>query len=448
MVKRLALLFLAWLCFGGLTYASEIELNGRFWGRGAIDLHHDNPFEDQRIDHEKLRLEAKASPREYLDLKASIELDRLAYYGNDNGREETRVFLWETYLRLVKDAWEITVGNQLIRWGKVDELTILDNLTWQDLRELFTLRLEERQHPWPWFRIQYFGENVNLEGVFTLWPLWPKRDDFDSDWAVFDHLRKKLAADPVFSSLSLKVDKSEPSPSLRNAEWGFRISGTLGEIDWEVSYLYAHDRSFYYYVKSFPIKGFRLNTPSDPIKDLKAQFSNLSITGDTAYISYPRDNILGFAFETTYNDIGIRGEFAYHTDRVFLKKNLEATRKAYWRYVIGLDYRFENGFYLNLQFLQQRVLGWSEDILFDPKLDSYIFMRLSKSFLEDYLEVRLDGTYGITTRGYFLNPEIAYKISDDVEFFAGLHLIDGPQGSFFDVYDANDQVYLGLEINF
>ncbi|AEH45404.1 hypothetical protein Thein_1543 [Thermodesulfatator indicus DSM 15286] len=447
MVKKILLFALLCFCFSELAYASDIEFSGRLWGRGAIDLHNENPFEDQRIDHEKLRLEAKDSPTDYLDLKASVELDRLAY-GDGDGREQTNIFLWETYLRFVESTWEVTLGNQLIRWGKVDELTILDNLTWQDLRELFTLPIEERQHPWPWLRVQYFGDTFTLEGVFTLWPLYPKRDDFGSDWAVFDHLRKRLAADPTLSSLSLKIDKNKPSPSLRNSEWGLRLSGSTGNIDWEVSYLYAHDRSFYYYVKSFPIKGFTLNTPSNPIEDLKAQLSNLSITGDTVYVSFPRDNILGFAFETTYNDVGIRGEFAYHTDRVFLKKNLEATRKPYWRYVLGLDYSFENGLYINLQFLQQRILGWSEDILFDPKLDSYIFMRISKSYLEDYLEVRLDGTYGITTRGYYLNPEISYKINDDVKIFGGLHLIDGPKGTFFDVYDANDQVYLGLEIVF
>ncbi|WP_456369953.1 DUF1302 family protein [Thermodesulfatator atlanticus] len=413
-----------------------------------MDLKHDKAIEDQRLDHEKLRLEARFSPSYSLDVKAGVLLDRLAYYGNKNTREETRVEPWETYLRYVGRAFELTIGNQIIRWGKVDELTILDNLTRQDMRELFTLRLEERQRPWPWLRLQYFQDSFTLEGVFTLWPLWPERDDFDSDWAVFDHLRKELARDPIFQALNLKLKKDEPPVGLKNAEWGLRLSGTNKGVDWEVSYLYAHDRSFYYYVEDYPVKGLWLEHPAEPLKDLRAQLPSLNITGDTIYVSYPRDSIFGFAFETTFHDMGVRGEVAYHTSRVFLKKNLEAVKKPYLQWVIGIDYRFESGLYLNLQFLQQRILGWSEDILFDPKLDSYIFVRLSKSFLQDFLEIRLDGTYGITTRGYFLNPEIAYKITDDFEIFAGLHLIDGPQGTFFDVFDHNDQVYLGLELNF
>ncbi len=427
---------------------AEIDLFGTFLARGTLDLTHDHPLEDQTSDREYLKLEARFDLGSRLEGKIGLRLDRLAFYGNHNGREETRLEFWETYWRYVGREFEVTVGNQIIRWGKADEITVLDNLSWQDLRELFTWRLEERERPWPWLRIQYFWKSLTFEGVFTLWPLWPKRDDFDSDWAVFDHLERALERAPLPFPLHLNLDKQKLSPSLRNSEFGLRIQGTIGEFDWELSYLHAHDRSFYYYVRRFPIKGLVLEHPSEPVKDLLHSLPRLQILGNTAQISRPQDNILGFAFETTWSGIGIRGEFAYHTGRVFMKEDLESVQKPYWRYVIGIDYRFESGLYLNFQFLQQHILGWSEKILFDPEYDSYFFLRLSKGFLRDFLELRFDGTYGITTRIYYFNPELVYKFRDNWEIFTGFHLIDGPKGTFFDVYDHNDQFYLGLKISF
>ncbi len=425
-----------------------MDLSGTFLSRGTLDLTHDRPLEDQTSDREYLKVEARFDLSERLEGKLGLRLDRLAFYGNHNGREETRLEFWESYLRFLGKNTEVTVGNQIIRWGKADEITVLDNLTWQDLRELFTWRLEERERPWPWLRVQHFFQNFTLEGVFTLWPMWPKRDDFDSDWAVFDHLRLALKRAPLPFPLEIDLDKQKLSPSLRNSEFGLRLQGVFREVDWEISFLHAHNRSFYYYVRRFPLRGLDIEHPAEPIKDLRAAFPNLRILGNTARIDRPQDNILGFAFETTWRGLGLRGEFAYHTGRVFMKKDLESVQKPYWRYVLGLDYRFENGLYLNLQFLQQHILGWSEKILFDPEYDSYIFLRLSKGFLRDFLELRLDGTYGITTRIYYLNPEIAYKFRDNWELFGGFHLIDGPKGTFFDVYDNNDQVYLGLKISF
>jgi len=435
------------LLFASLAEA-KVDLSGTFLSRGTLDLTHDRPLEDQTSDREYLRIEARFDVFPWLEGKLGLQLDRLAFYGNHNGREETRLEFWESYLRFLGKNTEITVGNQIIRWGKADEITVLDNLSWQDLRELFTWRLEERERPWPWLRIQHFFQNFTLEGVFTLWPLWPKRDDFDSDWAVFDHLRKALENAPLPFPLPLELDKQKLSPSLRNSEFGFRLEGTYQEIDWEISFLHGHDRSFYYYVRRFPIRGLTLKHPAEPLKDLLSSLPKFQILGHTARVERPQDNILGVAFETTWRGLGIRGEFAYHTGRVFMKENLESVQKPYWRYVLGLDYRFENGLYLNLQFLQQHILGWSENILFDPKYDSYVFLRLSKGFLRDFLELRLDGTYGITTRIYYLNPEISYKVRDNWEIFGGFHLLDGPRGTFFDVYDNNDQIYLGLKISF
>ncbi|NPB09340.1 MAG: hypothetical protein GXO17_03210 [Thermodesulfobacteria bacterium] len=424
------------------------QVEGTLFARGATDLYHENDYEDRSLDHEYLLLESRFYPSDRVSGRLGFKLDRLAFHGHGRNREELTPLLWETYLRFEGDKLELTLGNQIIRWGKADEISVLDNLSRQDLRELFTLRAPERRRPWPWLRARYFASSFTLEGVFTLFPLTPRRHDFDSDWAVFDHLLRQIELSPFGQFFTLRLSKQKLVPSLRNAEFGFRLETTQGNFDLAFSFLHAHNRSFYRYIKSFPITGFSLKHPSDPIKDLLDQWSSIQIVSDRIETRVPQDNIFGFSFETTYRGAGIRGEVAYHTSRVFLKEDLTSVRKPYLRGVIGFDYNFSHGLYVNFQFLTQRIINYSDKIILDPKLDSYFFLRLSKSFLRDFLTLRVDSVYGITTRSYYLNPEIAYKWRDSTEIFLGLHLIDGPRGTFFDPFDANDQIYLGTRINF
>lgn len=427
---------------------TSLSLEGHFFTRAAVDLKEENPYEDEGLDHEFFLLESRFFLSDRLSGHLGLKIDRLAFHNGGYHREETTPLLWETYLRFEGDNCELTIGNQIIRWGKADEISVLDNLSRQDLRELFTLRAPERRRPWPWLRFRYFASSYTLETVFTLFPLTPRRHYFDSDWAVFDHLRRELAQSPFAHLITLNLDRQKLVPSLRNAEFGLRVEKTWGDFDLAFSFLHAHNRSFYLFVKSFPVRGFVLKHPADPLQDLLEQWPHLQILSNRIETRVPQDNILGFSLETTYRGAGLRAELAYHTSRVFLKEDLTSVRKPYLRAIVGFDYRFEGGLYLNLQFLSQRILNYSHDILFDPKLDSYFFLRLSKGFLRDFLTLRADTVYGVTTRSYYLNPEIAYKIKDTVEVFLGLHLIDGPRGTFFDPYDHNDQIYFGTRIDF
>ena len=446
-LRSLLLIFTILLLSWAPAAQAKISYEGLLWTRGTADLRDDHPQEDLLSDHTFFLLQTRFKHKAF-DAHLGIKLDRLAYHRHHRNREETVLLLWETFLRYQGERWEICLGNQFIRWGKADEISLLNNLTRQDWRELFTLREEERQRPWPWLRVRYFGSPFTLEGVFTLWPLWPRRKTLASDWALLDHLKDQIRKKKGTFSFPLELEKHKPTPSLRNAEFGLRLSGTWQNVDWALSFLHAHNRAYYYYVRSFPIKGLQIKHPGQPLRDIWGQISRLQVVSSKAQVSYPRDNIFGFSLETTWRGVGLRGEYAFHTDRVFLKKDLTSTKKAYWQYVLGLDYQMENGFYLNFQFLQQGIVHYSKKILFDPRLDSLLFWRLSQGVKYNLLQLRLDGLYSLRTRSWYLNPEVSYKLRDNLIIFGGLHLLDGPKGTFFDPFDRNDQFYLGLEYHF
>ncbi|WP_456433733.1 DUF1302 family protein [Thermosulfuriphilus sp.] len=434
-----------------VSFDLPLEIKATFWARGAIDLKHDRRPEDRAVDQQTGTVELSWLGPGALFGKASLRIDRLAFH-NDLSHEETDYWIWETYLGLQGEDWELRVGKQFVRWGKADEISLVDNVNPQDLRQLMYLRLEERKRPNFLIRYRHYFVGLNIEILFSPTDEAHERDQFGSDWANFDHLKEAIAHSPQVPSAlkgwaaGLSASVGDHGWSLRRSEWGFRITGTWSQIDLGISYLNAHSRSPYPFVRRFPLQGFRVTRPTNPLADLLAQIGHLNIAGNEIIIGQPRNRFYGFEFETTWGDFGLRGEFLYQTDRVLLKEDLTGIRKPSWAYILGIDRTWPNGLYLNLQFLQQRILAWSEGILFEPKLDSSLFGRLSWPWFEDRLEIRLDVSYDLTNRMWYANPEVIYKINDNLHIFFGLHLIDGPPDTFLDLYDNNDDIYLGLKV--
>ena len=438
------------LCGTSLAFESPVDTKATLWMRAGWDLSHDRTLEDRASEREIATLELFWPGKGPFFGKASLRLDRLSFH--DNSKQETDYWVWETYLGLQTNNWEIRVGKQFVRWGKADEISLLDNVNPQDLRQLMYLRLEERKRPSFLILCRRYLGNFTLEALFSPTDEAHERDHFGTDWANFDHLKKAIARNPQVPATlkawgaGLSAQEEDHGWSLRRSEWGVKLSGTVAQIDFALSYLEAHSRSPYPFVKYFPIKGFRLTSPTAPLADLLSQMASISISGQTILIGRPRNRFLGFEFETTRGDYGLRGEFLYQTDRVLLREDLTGIRKPSWGYILGVDRTWPGGLYLNLQFLQQRILAWSEGILFEPKLDSSIFFRLSWPALEDRLETRLDASYGLTTRMWYLNPEIIYQVRDNIHLFLGFHFIDGPSDTFLDLYDNNDDFYVGLKV--
>ena len=115
-------------------------------------------------------------------------------------------------------------------------------------------------------------------------------------------------------------------------------------------------------------------------------------------------------------------------DSVVLKK------EAYVKFVLGANYDFANGTYLNVQYLHGFVNERGTDALND-----YFFVQLERKFLDDKLKIApLAGGFIVSDWADVGNnyaivyvPSISYMATDDAEITLSTALFDGKGDNVF-----------------
>jgi hypothetical protein len=125
--------------------------------------------------------------------------------------------------------------------------------------------------------------------------------------------------------------------------------------------------------------------------------------------------------------------------------------KPYFRYIIGLDYTFKNGIYINGQYLHGFVSERGS-----ANLEDCFMIGLEWKLLEDKLKVSsLNGAIEIkkwkdikNNCSFVLSPELSYSSLDEAEVIFGFRWLDGKTTTNFGRMKDNDELYLKVKYNF
>lgn len=429
---------------GRIAEQRPFDFGGFIQVTGALDTEHDKAGEHTRMVRNTMRLEGKwnlvqetsrlryDSSNSFHSL-ASVEWDYL-WFGQNRSSEDCDIRLFEGYFywsnKRVRPrfrstpiqygirryfSWlsgpvDISVGRQIVRWGKTDQISPVDNLNPQDLRKFIIPDFEDRKIPNWMVRGRLFSGFLTLEGVYLPFFEPARIDYFGTDWAIFQHVNR------------LSVHEKEPARNFKNGEGGIRVTKSVAGLDLGVSYLYAWEDLPYF--ESFPTGG-----------------------GDVQ-VAYKRSNIFGFEFETTAGEIGLRGEAAYFDQQSFLTENFTSVTKPILHYVIGADYSSADGWYINLQFSEQRIRAYQEDILCFRKSNTAVSGEVSKEFRRGHFKALLRYNYVLSDKSYYLNPKIICTYFTDLDMTIGVNIFGGDTETLLGFYDANDQFYLDLKYRF
>ena len=183
-------------------------------------------------------------------------------------------------------------------------------------------------------------------------------------------------------------------------------------------------------------------------------------------MAYPRYHVLGADFAGLLFDIGIWGEaaaFIPKSDFVFTQTMLTQMGeqvvgvdtllekgKPFVKFVLGGDYTFKNGLYVNTQFVHG-VLHEHGDSLHD-----YLVMRLEKKFLSAQLKLApvsfaatvSDWDEPKENYGLAWIPEIAYMPTDSIELKVGAFVLDGKGENIFANLQDRDELFLRVKLTF
>ncbi|MBW1646304.1 MAG: DUF1302 family protein, partial [Deltaproteobacteria bacterium] len=372
------------------------------------------------------------------------------WFGNRNATSDLDLHVDESFLHWEKGPLELRLGKQIVRWGKTDQISPVDNLNHQDLRLFVIPDLEERKMPDWMLRARYFLDSLTLEGVYLPFFKADEVDYFGSDWAYFKHFKQDMLRYPLPPAIrdfvaDLDVDEDTPAWTLANGQYGARLAATVGDVDLAASYFYGWNTQPYF--SSFPLQGATFGG-SFKAADVARAFAGRLHLGEDIEVDYHRCQALGFEFETTVNTFGVRGEVSYVDQRPFLTDRLLSTDKPVFFYVLGIDYLGMDDWYANLQFAHQVINSYDDEILYFKHHNTALNGELRKNFCRGDLEASLRYHCSLSDNGYFLKPKLVYKPVPDLELTVGCCFFGGDEDTYLGVFRDNDVMFTEMTWNF
>ena len=315
---------------------------------------------------------------------------------------------------------DMRLGKQIIVWGTADKLNPTANLCPSDLRDIFN-----------------FGEKIGITAIkFDLYP-----GPLQIEGVVVPYFNPSPLPENFteLSGAQLGITHIEmPDEYLgENIQFGLKTSWFIGKYDFSLSYYYGR-----YWV---PV-AYRV--------DLSGTY-----TVDDTYMFFPKVQVAGFDFTGSLGNVGtwvelavfIPEEYSLTTIVSGIPVGSEEKSDICTRYVLGADYTFSDGTYINTQFAHGLDFENQKDLIKD-----YLMLRLEKSFLNDKIKVHpitlfattgdidnIKNNYGL---GYI--PEIQIFPSDNTELNIGAVLLEGKGNNLITNIEKRDSLYIEFKVSF
>lgn len=356
----------------------------------------------------------------------------------------------EAYVQLngfLSKNLDLSIGRQRIVWGTADKLNPTDNLNPLDLEDI--LDFGRRRGSDAINMNYYINNDFSLQGVFI--PFFQPANMPVGIFANALNPNMELPQGMVLKSFSDSL--AMPKYNLgESSTAGLKFKGFAKGADFSLSYIWGYD--------GLPYSARNILTPVD-------------LTGGTnihSQLSFIRTHIIGADIATSIAGIGVWAEAAAFIpeknivmtndlsafyplspvpvtqDSLLLKKN-----KPYVKFVVGGDYNFSDGSYINLQYLHGFIHERGND-----NMNDYFFLRYEKTILNNKLKIAPIGGGFIVTDwenikdNYALvyMPEIAYKATDNAEITLSTVIFDGKGDNLFANLKDYNMVMFKLKYSF
>lgn len=439
------------LCFLGCVavsaQASDVDIGGYvltdwraatrdgriFWNENRLNLELDvSPTGDTHLF-------ANVWVRGFGETEARSSADLL---GHDRGTlNPWDLVLREVYVDLyafLSPNLDLRIGRQRIAWGTADEINPTDNLNPDDLEDIWDFG---RHTPTNSALARYYRGEFTVSGVFI--PEFTPAGFPPPNWAdALAGSSPAVGGDVVPSEVSDELNL--PVRTLKEqASGAIKVSRTLLNYDLSVSWYTGRS--------GFPV------------------VSNVTLTPDGnggvaahSMLSYPRTDVLGADMSGAIRDIGVWAEAG-----VFFPEEVRAVMDAsaiggenseivtlpdepFVRYVIGGDYTFPGGLYVNGQFVHGFIHELGRDALHD-----YLVGGIEKKFRNDTIKLTMAAAVEAPDiadvgddHAVIGMPEIAYYPADNSEIVAGARIISGKGRSNFGQLSEMDETNLTFKYSF
>ena len=370
-------------------------------------------------DRARLRLSARGrhNNRRVLDtpshdLGAYSDLSRPRQFSS-----KSRLELRDLYIDYYGHGWTARVGKHQLVWGNLDGLKVLDRLNPQTLRE---------------FILDDFGSSrIGLWSLAISKPIG--RSQLDFAWIPDPTVNELPAVGSAFEFRAPRFRFGQPPGSAGNAVTAYRMRTKLIEDG-----SYAVRWSAYHGRWNLSLQALSGLDP-DPVAE--------AAPADSVKLIHRRRLLFGTSVELSIAKTVLRTEVAYEPDIVLNAIDTHGLRitepTGRWRGAIGMDWQAPGNFFVNLQFLVDRV-GRAPQGLLRPIEDrlATVFLRWQSPYARWSTALRW---YRSLHQGDGLvRPSFRYAISDRVNVELGVDVFYGDVTGIFGQFNDQDRVVLGV----
>jgi hypothetical protein len=272
---------------------------------------------------------------------------------------------------------DVKIGRQRITWGTADKLNPTDNLNPYDLEDVLDFGRHRGSDAIS--LDYYFNSEFSLQGVYI-----PFFQPANMPVGTFANALTPSMELPQGMTLMGFTDQiNMPQYNLAESSTaGLKFKGFAAGFDFSLSYVWGRD--------GMPIGIYNTFTPVDTIGGININ----------SQLSFYRTHIFGADLAGSIGGVGVWAEAAAFLpeNEVIMTNDLSAMypmspvpvtqdttvldKKAYVKFVLGADYNFANGAYLNVQYLHGFINERGTD-----NLNDYFFVQLDKKFFDDKLKI-------------------------------------------------------------
>lgn len=325
---------------------------------------------------------------------------------------------------------DLKIGRQRIVWGTADKLNPTDNLNPYDLEDILDFGRHRASDAIN--MNYYFNTDFSLQGVFI--PFFQPANMPVGIFANALNPSMELPQGMVLKGYSdnLLMPKYNLGES---AVAGGKFKGMVKGVDFSLSYVWGRD--------GLPLSTKNTFIPVDTLGGININ----------SQLSFARTHIIGADMATSIAGIGFWAEAAAFLPEndVIMTNDLSAfypmspvpvtqdtilldKTKPYIKFVIGGDYNFSDGSYLNFQYLHGFIHERGNE-----NLNDYFFLRYEKKFFNEKLKIAPIGGGFIVTDWDKLKdnyavvfmPEVSYKATDNAEITLSTVIFDGKGDNLF-----------------
>jgi hypothetical protein len=404
--------------------------NRFYWNENRLNVH----FNAMPSDNAQLYSEIWIRNFGFPTVNTSSDLMR---------QEKDKVSPWSLLLReiyvdlygLIIPELDIRIGLQRIAWGTGDRFNPTDNLNPDDLEDIWDFGRHLGSGS---IKASYYLADITFTAVFI--PVFTPATMPVKDWASAFSSSGILPTGLTPRSIVDRIVTPENSLA-ESSMYGFKLGKNFWEIDFSVSYFYGRD--------DIPWINNVTVTAVDTtgLVDLSIDYF------------YPRIDVVGLDAAGALGDVGFWFEGALYMPETYaINSNGNRNNSSslimvnpYLKYVIGADYTFRNGWYINAQYIHGLFHERNEN-----EIGDYFVLALERKLFGEKIKI-IPVSGGIEIRRWYnlinnyaliFNPELNYYPIDNSRITLGLRLLEGSEKTVFGSLRDNDEIYFRVRLSF